>query len=611
MYTQCPACKTVFGINEQIIEAADGMVCCSQCSHTYDARQTLMEELPEIPAAMRTIERAMLDEPAEGSTLSDAPAITAADVTLTGMTPPDDVQPAATTPATMAHEETDEDVPATAPEDEIPADVAADSITDEVIVAEPQASADRIPQQAAADATETLTTAAEETPDTTVDDIAEEDDLVALATRSFEHASVDEDTVTDTQSPDTTSAGNDDNPELPTTEDLSPDAAAFDQAAMQTPDTDTAVAADDTAAETGQPVDTETIDVAAAGEDIITADSGISDTEGNEEVATFDVTEAGTDSGIPDTEAPGEDTATTGDSETPGEKTSAEETPALDTDIHDQADVTDISAHTDEPAPIAEDSVTDEQQPVAASTEEPVLSDISGSDEESNATVDVDAHISAEEIEPVLDETGPENPEETPAVAAYEPAREEEPEPAAVTGTREDRLAARYLERVLGEREEENKHAYGWAFGIVLLIIVLSAQYAYLIRDNLAQSPNLRPWVEKLCEIAGCHLPLRRDLAKLKLIQQDVRSHPDKKNVLLINAVFVNTAAFPQAYPGLRFRLSDINERPIGERVFTPQEYLVKTVDTDAGMEPQVPVHAVFELIDPGKDAVNYEFDFK
>ncbi|MGD8484250.1 MAG: zinc-ribbon domain-containing protein, partial [Thioalkalispiraceae bacterium] len=46
MYTQCPACNTLFRITEKQLAAARGKVRCGQCNHVYNAQGTLIDSLP-------------------------------------------------------------------------------------------------------------------------------------------------------------------------------------------------------------------------------------------------------------------------------------------------------------------------------------------------------------------------------------------------------------------------------------------------------------------------------------------------------------------------------------------------------------------------------------
>ncbi len=150
------------------------------------------------------------------------------------------------------------------------------------------------------------------------------------------------------------------------------------------------------------------------------------------------------------------------------------------------------------------------------------------------------------------------------------------------------------------------------SIGSLLLIVSLLGQYVYFARDHLAQRyTELRPLLERMCDELGCTLPLRRDPSKLQLTHRDVRTHPTVKDALLINATFVNRAPFRQPYPDIELKLSNLNGRLIGRRIFHPEEYLAGQPDIAAGIPPNTQVYLVLELADPGRQAVNFEFDFR
>lgn len=148
-----------------------------------------------------------------------------------------------------------------------------------------------------------------------------------------------------------------------------------------------------------------------------------------------------------------------------------------------------------------------------------------------------------------------------------------------------------------------------WAAANLLLILVLVGQYLYYNRQQLAQYAELRPWVVQLCAAAGCDLPLERDVKRIALTSRLVESHPSRANALLIDATLVNQADFTQPYPLLELRFSDLNNQLVAGRRFRPEEYLPPTTSVRAGMPPQQPVHITLEIVDPGKDAVSFQFD--
>lgn len=148
-----------------------------------------------------------------------------------------------------------------------------------------------------------------------------------------------------------------------------------------------------------------------------------------------------------------------------------------------------------------------------------------------------------------------------------------------------------------------------WAAANIMLIAVLLGQYAYFNRSELAQYPGLRPWLTRLCAVLACDTPLRQDVSRITLANRIVQSDPDHSNALLIDATLINEADFPQPFPLLEIRFSDLNNQLIAGRRFRPGEYLAADISPQSGMPPHQAVHITLEIVDPGKDAVSFQFD--
>jgi predicted Zn finger-like uncharacterized protein len=148
----------------------------------------------------------------------------------------------------------------------------------------------------------------------------------------------------------------------------------------------------------------------------------------------------------------------------------------------------------------------------------------------------------------------------------------------------------------------------GLAIG--LLVLLLGMQWVYFNRGTLAADAGMRPALERFCSVLHCNLPLRTDLAKLEIIDRDVRKHPQEDAALLINASIANRADFTQPYPVFEISFSDTTGKSVAMRRFLPAEYLEAGSDTVAGMTPDVPVQIVLEIQDPGDQAVSFQFGF-
>ncbi|MDH5257111.1 MAG: DUF3426 domain-containing protein [Gammaproteobacteria bacterium] len=174
---------------------------------------------------------------------------------------------------------------------------------------------------------------------------------------------------------------------------------------------------------------------------------------------------------------------------------------------------------------------------------------------------------------------------------------------------------------ILEELGEEKSKSTGniakvaWVSVILVLLIVLFGQFAYLKRQDLAMYPEIKPIIESLCEnlnkVYPCDIAPARDVAAIELLERNVISHPNAKNALLITSTIENKADFDQPYPNLILTFSDINQKIIAKRKFIPTEYLSKDVNIEAGMKAGTPVKLMLEIVDPGEEAVNFEFNFQ
>ena len=145
---------------------------------------------------------------------------------------------------------------------------------------------------------------------------------------------------------------------------------------------------------------------------------------------------------------------------------------------------------------------------------------------------------------------------------------------------------------------------------ILLLSVTLGGQWVWFNRTTVAANDDWRPLLEEFCAKVHCELPMRSDVSKLEIISRNVRQHPVVSEALLINAAFENQAEFNQPYPFFEVSFIDSSGKPVAMRRFSPAEYLDDGVDITLGMATQSPVQVVLEVMDPGEDAVSFQFDF-
>lgn len=165
--------------------------------------------------------------------------------------------------------------------------------------------------------------------------------------------------------------------------------------------------------------------------------------------------------------------------------------------------------------------------------------------------------------------------------------------------------------RFARDRYADRPRRWPWMLATVILLLGLSAQLAWALRDPLIADPNIGPVLRQACTALHCHLPPVRDVDKLRLLARDVQTHPTVPGALLISATLRNDAAFTQPWPIVTIRLSNGNGNVIAMRRLNPDEYLDDDDALRHGLAPGANTALVFEVEDPGHQAVAFDLGFE
>lgn len=150
-----------------------------------------------------------------------------------------------------------------------------------------------------------------------------------------------------------------------------------------------------------------------------------------------------------------------------------------------------------------------------------------------------------------------------------------------------------------------------WTFFSLIFLILLAGQWVWWQHDWLLERwPQLRPYLEQVCQRLRCTVEVRRDLGAIHIVSRDVGEHPRYQHGLLVKLTFTNQAGFMQPYPVLALVLFNQAGQAVGQRRFQPREYLPAGTVIETGMPPEQSIYAVLELAAPLDDAVSFEFDF-
>lgn len=189
-------------------------------------------------------------------------------------------------------------------------------------------------------------------------------------------------------------------------------------------------------------------------------------------------------------------------------------------------------------------------------------------------------------IYPAADSAEPATPAFPPSEAARDPSGVgPEPEPV-VHAVRSSAPQLQPIEWDEPELPRRGRRTWAWAGVSVLLLVLLSAQGVYFLRDTLvSHMPQTRPALERMCELMGCALSLPKNLALLQIVGSDLET--ENRGRLRLTLTLGNRAAHAQAWPVLVLTLTDQRSRPLARRSFAPSEYLGDSERIAAGVPPR------------------------
>jgi predicted Zn finger-like uncharacterized protein len=127
---------------------------------------------------------------------------------------------------------------------------------------------------------------------------------------------------------------------------------------------------------------------------------------------------------------------------------------------------------------------------------------------------------------------------------------------------------------------------WGLIFLCLLSVLALTAQAAYIFRDELASRvPQLTPILTEACGYLDCRLapPKRGD--QLGFVGTDLTADPAHKGLLIFTATLRNSSATAVAYPHLILSLDGLSGELVVRRVFSPAEFAPATANLTRGLD--------------------------
>ena len=134
----------------------------------------------------------------------------------------------------------------------------------------------------------------------------------------------------------------------------------------------------------------------------------------------------------------------------------------------------------------------------------------------------------------------------------------------------------------------QKKHRVLWTMLALLLLLLLLAQALYFFRIELAaRLPGLKPTLVAGCKFFKCSIPLPQQAELISIESSELEANPIMANVITLNLIMRNNAAYIQAYPQLELTLTDTSDQALARRTFFPLEYLKRGEEEKLGLAGQ------------------------
>ena len=148
-----------------------------------------------------------------------------------------------------------------------------------------------------------------------------------------------------------------------------------------------------------------------------------------------------------------------------------------------------------------------------------------------------------------------------------------------------------------------------WVPGILFMLLLLGAQWAFMNLQTFAQNEAYREQILAFCRVTGCSVPDYDKLEFLETRELIIRSHPEAPSALMVDVLLRNSGDFRQVFPGLRLDFMEVRGNVVASRVFRSADYLGGEMRGLRYIPALTEVRLSLEIVDPGEKAFGYQME--
>ncbi|MCL2656376.1 MAG: DUF3426 domain-containing protein [Betaproteobacteria bacterium] len=149
--------------------------------------------------------------------------------------------------------------------------------------------------------------------------------------------------------------------------------------------------------------------------------------------------------------------------------------------------------------------------------------------------------------------------------------------------------------------ERPRARAWPWVLGIFAFVLIGVAQSLLWLRHDIARDyPETRPYFEALCAQLGCSMPWPQIKAQISIEASDLHPQAGREGSFELSGTLRNRAEFAQAYPSLEITLTDVYNRALIRKVFSPNDWLPQALHNSPAFAPgsDITFTVYFEALD-------------
>ena len=139
-----------------------------------------------------------------------------------------------------------------------------------------------------------------------------------------------------------------------------------------------------------------------------------------------------------------------------------------------------------------------------------------------------------------------------------------------------------------------------WPFaGILIAVFSLFFQVRFVLLEEIASAPQMRPFIAALCRQTGCELAPPLNRPAISVTDSRIDLHRTAPEALIVRVHLLNHSHNSENYPSLEISLNGASGELLGRRTYLPREYGVAGGAVVIGSGREAVVRLVLANVDP------------